>query len=125
MAKNDVALITGASGFIGGAIIRRLPGNTRSLALIAPKRRIRPPGQGDRARSRQDEAVRSALEAVRVRFGGRIAYQTLAPKFLLSDRAAKLACYYEGGHASARDREDKHWALKSRYRQSGRRSIFG
>lgn len=74
MAVKDFVLITGSSGFIGGAIIKRLGDAYMLVGLDRP-------GQGDPPAPAQaidfdigsDEAVREALEEVRSRFGNRIA----------------------------------------------------
>jgi len=74
MAKNDVVLITGASGFIGGAIIYRLAGQYTLVGLDRAEAKDPPaPAQAIELDLASDEAVRSAFETVRDRFGGRIA----------------------------------------------------
>ena len=74
MAEADVVLITGASGFIGSAIIRRLAGEYTLVGLD----RAGPPDPPAPAHAvdfdlSSDEAVRAGLETVRERFGDRIA----------------------------------------------------
>ena len=74
MAKNDVVLITGASGFIGGAIIRRLAGQYTLVGLDRAEAKDPPaPAQAIELDLASDKAVLSAFETVRARFGGRIA----------------------------------------------------
>lgn len=74
MAKDDVVLITGASGFIGGAIIGELAGKYTLVGLD----KAGPPDPPAPAHTvpfdlGSDEAVRTALAAVRNQFGSRIA----------------------------------------------------
>ena len=74
MAKDDVVLITGASGFIGSAVIRELAGKYTLVGLD----RAGPPDPPAPAHPIDfdlgtDESVRTALEAVRNQFGNRIA----------------------------------------------------
>ena len=74
MAKEDVVLITGASGFIGSAIIRRLAEEYTLVGLD----RAGPPDPPAPAHAvdfdlSSDEAVTAGLETVRERFGNRIA----------------------------------------------------
>lgn len=73
MASDDVILITGSSGFLGGAIIRKLAGKYTLVGLD------RPGGPAPSSPAHQidvdlgsDKAVREALDQVRVKFGGRI-----------------------------------------------------
>lgn len=74
MAKEDVVLITGASGFIGSAIIARLAGEYTLVGLDQAGPPAPPaPAQAVDFDLSSDEAVRAGLEAVRERFGGRIA----------------------------------------------------
>lgn len=85
MAKNDVVLITGASGFIGGAIIRRLAGQYTLVGLDRAEAKDPPaPAQAIEIDLASDEAVRSALEAVRNRFGNRIARSSIWPPIMTS-----------------------------------------
>ena len=74
MPGNDVVLITGASGFIGSAVIRELAGKYTLVGLD----RAGPPDPTGPAHQVEfdlssDDAVREALENVRERFGNRIA----------------------------------------------------
>ena len=74
MANQDVVLVTGASGFIGSAVIEKLAGKYTIVGLD----RAGPPGPPDPAVGvdfdlGSDEAVRAALQTVRERFGSRIA----------------------------------------------------
>lgn len=74
MAKDDVVLITGASGYIGSAVIRELAGKYTLVGLD----RAGPPDPPAPAHAidfdlGSDASVRTALEAVRNQFGNRIA----------------------------------------------------
>lgn len=74
MPAEDVVLVTGASGFIGGAVVRDLSEQYRVVGLDRPGSAM-PPGAAalvDFDLS-SDESVASALDAVRTRFGARIA----------------------------------------------------
>ena len=74
MAEKDVVLITGGSGYIGGAVIKRLAEKYRLVGLDRPGLPDPPPPahmvQVDLG---SDDSVREALEQVRSRFGDRIA----------------------------------------------------
>ncbi len=74
MAEKDVVLITGGSGYLGGAIIRRLAGNYRLAGLDRPGGPA-PPSPADQIDIDlgSEKSVREALENVRKQFGGRIA----------------------------------------------------
>ncbi|MBA3912222.1 MAG: DNA polymerase III subunit epsilon, partial [Rhodobacter sp.] len=74
MAEREVVLVTGGSGFIGSAVIKRLAQDYRVVALD----RAGPPDPPTEAEAVDfdlgtDEGVSNALETVRARFGGRIA----------------------------------------------------
>ena len=74
MAKQDVVIITGSGGYIGGAIIRELAGEYTLVGLD----RAGSPNPPSLAQAidldlANDESVSSALEAVRNKFGNRIA----------------------------------------------------
>jgi nucleoside-diphosphate-sugar epimerase len=69
-----IILITGATGFIGSALVKRLAGDYTIVALD----RAGPPEPSEPAHSvdfdlGSDEAVRTALDEVRERFGNRVA----------------------------------------------------
>jgi nucleoside-diphosphate-sugar epimerase len=71
---NPVVLITGATGFIGSALVKRLSGEYTIVALD----RAGPPEPPEPAHAvdfdlGSDEAVKRALDEVRERFGNRIA----------------------------------------------------
>ena len=74
MAKKDVVLITGASGFIGSAIIRKLA-NEYTLVGLDKAGPTPPPAPAHATEFdlSDDGSVRAALEQVRAQFGGRIA----------------------------------------------------
>src|SRR5437762_14372585 len=75
MTENGpIVLVTGGSGFIGHAVIKRLAERYRPVALDRPDAK----GAGKRkdfvpVDLGSDESVREALANVRDRFGGRIA----------------------------------------------------
>ncbi|MBX3562674.1 MAG: NAD-dependent epimerase/dehydratase family protein [Sphingomonas sp.] len=74
MAQQEVVLVTGASGFIGSAVIERLAGRYRLVGLDRPG----PPDPPSAARTvdidlGSDDSVREALATVRAEFGSRIA----------------------------------------------------
>ncbi|MBA3525848.1 MAG: NAD-dependent epimerase/dehydratase family protein [Sphingomonas sp.] len=74
MAAQDVVLVTGASGFIGSAVIARLAGRYTIVGLDRPGSPDAPdPAVGVEFDLGSDEAVRAALETVRKRVGSRIA----------------------------------------------------
>ncbi len=74
MAKGDVVLVTGSSGYLGGAIIRRLAHEYTLVGLDRPGGGEPPePAQAIDLDLASDESVREALEKVRSEFGGRIA----------------------------------------------------
>ena len=74
MADRDVVLVTGASGFIGSAVIRKLAGKYSIVGLDRPGPTDPPdPAVAVDFDLGSDESVRAALEAVRERFGSRIA----------------------------------------------------
>lgn len=73
MAEKDVVLITGASGFIGSAIIRELAGKYTLVGLDRAGPPPPAPAQSVEFDLGNDESVRSAFEAVRSQFGSRIA----------------------------------------------------
>ena len=74
MAERELVLVTGGSGFIGSAVIKRLAQDYQVVALD----RAGPPDPPAEAAAVDfdlgtDEGVAKALETVRARFGGRIA----------------------------------------------------
>ncbi len=74
MAEKDVVLITGGSGYIGGAAIRRLAEKYTLVGLDRPGLPDPlPPAFMVELDLGSDDSVRGALERVRSRFGDRIA----------------------------------------------------
>ena len=73
MAKDDVVLITGASGFIGGAIIGKLADHYTLVGMDRAGPTPPAPAHAVEFDLSSDQSVRSAFEEVRKRFGGRIA----------------------------------------------------
>ena len=74
MAEKDVVLVTGSSGYLGGAIIRRLADKYRLVGLDRPGGPTPPsPAQPIDVDLGNEKSVREALENVRKQFGGRIA----------------------------------------------------
>ena len=74
MPAQEVVLLTGAAGFIGSAVIRRLAGKYAIVGLDRPGLPDPPdPAVAVDFDLSSDEAVRSALETVRSKFGRRIA----------------------------------------------------
>ena len=74
MAEKDVVLITGASGYIGGAVIKRLAEKYRLVGLDRPGLPDPPPpAHLVEVDLGSDNSVREALERIRSRFGARIA----------------------------------------------------
>nr|MBA2771139.1 NAD-dependent epimerase/dehydratase family protein [Sphingomonas sp.] len=73
MADQDVVLVTGASGFIGSAVIDRLAGKYTIVGLDRPGSPAPDPAVAVDFDLGSDEAVRASLETVRERFGSRIA----------------------------------------------------
>ncbi len=74
MAKDGVVLITGASGFIGSAIIAKLADKFTLVGMDrAGPTPPRAPAHAVEFDLGNDESVRSALDVVRKEFGGRIA----------------------------------------------------
>ena len=74
MADKEIVLVTGSSGYLGGAIIRRLADRYTVVGLDRPGGKVPP----ECARQIEfdlgsDESVREALEKVRSQFGDRIA----------------------------------------------------
>lgn len=73
MAKDDIVLITGSSGYLGGAIIRKLAGKYTLVGLDRPGGHAPPaPAHKIDIDLGSDKGVREALDQVRVQFGGRI-----------------------------------------------------
>ncbi|MBA3511145.1 vitamin K epoxide reductase family protein [Sphingomonas sp.] len=74
MAEEDVVLVTGSSGYLGGAIIRELADKYIVVGLDRPGGKA-PPGCARQVDFDlgSDESVRDALEKVRTEFGNRIA----------------------------------------------------
>ncbi|MGQ0559842.1 MAG: SPW repeat domain-containing protein [Sphingosinicella sp.] len=69
----DIVLITGASGFIGGAVIKRLAGDYTLVGFDRPDLPEPPsPCHGIELDLGRDESVREALDKVGERFGNRI-----------------------------------------------------
>lgn len=102
MAKEDVVLITGASGFIGSAIIRRLAEEYTLVGLD----RAGPPDPPAPAHAvdfdlSSDEAVTAGLETVRERFGNRIA-STPEPKTISGNGRSNRNSPMNAATASAR-----------------------
>jgi len=76
MAERELVLVTGGSGFIGSAVIKRLALDYQVVALDrAGPPPPPPPAEADAVDFDlgTDEGVAKALETVRARFGGRIA----------------------------------------------------
>lgn len=74
MAEGKVVLITGSSGYLGGAIIRKLAGKYRLVGLDRPGGAEPPkPATAIDLDLGSDRSVREALENVRSEFGNRIA----------------------------------------------------
>ena len=74
MANDDIVLITGSSGYLGAAIIRRLAGKYTLVGLDRPGGPAPPsPAHQIDLDLGSDKAVSEALDQVRARFGGRIA----------------------------------------------------
>ena len=74
MAERGVVLVTGSSGYLGGAIIRRLAEDYALVGLDRPGGAPPPkPAHHIDIDLGSDEAVRDALQKVREKFGGRIA----------------------------------------------------
>lgn len=74
MANKEVVLITGASGFIGSAIIRKLADKYTLVGLDkAGPTPLPAPAHAVEFDLSDDQSVRSALEQVRAQFGSRIA----------------------------------------------------
>jgi len=74
MGEKDVVLITGGSGYIGGAVIKRLAESHNLFGLDRPGLSA-PPSPAHRVEIDlgSDESVRQALERVRSKVGNRIA----------------------------------------------------
>lgn len=74
MAEKDVVLITGASGFIGSALIRKLADKYTLVGLDRAGPTPPPaPAHSVEFDLSDDQSVRAALEQVRTQFGSRIA----------------------------------------------------
>ncbi len=73
MADQGVVLVTGASGFIGSAVIGRLAGKYTIVGLDRPGSPAPDPAVAIDFDLGSDAAVRASLETVRERFGSRIA----------------------------------------------------
>lgn len=74
MADQNVVLVTGASGFIGSAVIRKLAGKYTLVGLDRPGASPPPePATTVDFDLGTDEGVQTALKKVRDQFGGRIA----------------------------------------------------
>lgn len=74
MASDDLVLITGSSGYLGGAVIHKLAGDYRLVGLDRPGGDAPPePAHHIDFDLGSDESVAKALEQVREKFGGRIA----------------------------------------------------
>ena len=73
MADQGVVLVTGASGFIGSAVIGRLAGKYTIVGLDRPGSPAPDPAVAVDFDLGSDEAVRASLKTVRERFGSRIA----------------------------------------------------
>ncbi|WP_424138223.1 NAD-dependent epimerase/dehydratase family protein [Roseomonas chloroacetimidivorans] len=75
MAQKDVVLLTGGSGFIGGALIPRLAGAGFHVVALdrAGPPHPPPPAEAVDADLTSDESIAAALQRVRERHGGRIA----------------------------------------------------
>ena len=74
MATKDLVLVTGASGYLGEAIIRKLADRYRIVGLDRPGEPAPPaPAHPIDVDFGSDKSVREALKAVREQFGGRMA----------------------------------------------------
>lgn len=74
MAEKEVVLVTGSSGYLGGALIRRLADRYTLVGLDRPGGKPPPdPAIAIDFDLSSDETVRSALDEVRSEFGNRIA----------------------------------------------------